>query len=312
MASHPTQVFSNYNAPWTKFRDISNEKQSFLQCFEKHAADLDLQDTLTCLSIGAGCGESDAFLISQQMPRLLRYIAVEPDKGNVQELVPRILEAMPTGGNAEFYCASINDAIDNIQGPVDVVLLFEVMYYIADYSALFKRLKRLLTTGSKIIVSLVAGDIFMPVGIQHLKTWSDMADVQIIMRDLYPCPKFKEVTFNNQIDVSKVNVSSLKVIAASTNVDEHDVTAFKREVLINGFSVTNNRSSFFSHIYHDTYHGFSSRNSKKVSQSAPRMRNTDSFVSQTTKMSDHGDDEATSSDFPALVGQIISYAYTLR
>ncbi|ELU14783.1 hypothetical protein CAPTEDRAFT_210009 [Capitella teleta] len=86
MASHPTQMFSNYNAPWTKFRDISNEKQTFLQCFEKHAADLDLQDTLTCLSIGAGCGESDAFLISQQMPRLLRYIAVEPDRGNVQEL----------------------------------------------------------------------------------------------------------------------------------------------------------------------------------------------------------------------------------
>ncbi|ELT96115.1 hypothetical protein CAPTEDRAFT_208756 [Capitella teleta] len=193
MASHPTQVFSNYNAPWTKFRDISNEKQTFLQCFEKHAADLDLQDTLTCFSIGAGCGESDAFLISQQMPRLLRYIAVEPDRGNVQELVPRILEAMPTEGNAEFYCASIDDAIEHIQGPVDVVLLFEVMYYIADYSALFKRLQRLLTTGSKIIVSMVnEADIFKPVGIQHLKYGSDIANVQVIMRDLYPCLKLKE------------------------------------------------------------------------------------------------------------------------
>ncbi|ELT94877.1 hypothetical protein CAPTEDRAFT_205381 [Capitella teleta] len=215
--------------------NISNEKQTFLQCFEKHAADLDLQDTFTCLSIGAGCGESDAFLISQQMPRLLRYIAVEPDRGNVQELVPRILEAMPTGGNAEFYCASIDDAIDHIQGPVDVVLLFEVMYYIADYSALFKRLKRLLTTGSKIIVSLTKGDscVYRALSNLQMKSWSDMADIQIIMRNLYPCLKLKEVTFDSGFDVSRVNVSSFKVIAASTNVDEDDVTAFKREIETN-------------------------------------------------------------------------------
>ncbi|ELT92159.1 hypothetical protein CAPTEDRAFT_215020 [Capitella teleta] len=233
MASDPTKLFSNYNTPWTAYRDISGQQQDYLRCFEKHAADLDLQDTLTCLSIGAGCGESDAFLISQQMPRLLRYIAVEPDKGNVQELVPRILEALPRGANAELYCASFDDAIDHIQGPVDVVLLFEVIYYISDYSALVKRLKRLLKTGSKIIVSMCNGDLYEPAGIQHLKTWSDLADVQVNMRDLYPSLKLKEITFHSDMHVSKVNVPSLQVLACTMDVDEDDVTAFKRAVKTN-------------------------------------------------------------------------------
>ncbi|ELU00162.1 hypothetical protein CAPTEDRAFT_191471 [Capitella teleta] len=233
MASDPTKVFSNYNAPWTAYREITGQGQYYLRCFEKHAADLDLRDTLTCLSIGAGCGESDAFLISQQMPRLQRYIAVEPDKSNVKDLVPRILEVMPKGANAELYYSSIDDAIDHIQGPVDVVLLFEVIYYILDYSDLFKRLKRLLKTGSKIIVSMCQDDLYKPVGIQHLKTWSGMADVQVIMRDLYPCQKLKEITFDSEYHMSKVNVSSLQVIACTTNVDEDDVTTFKRVVKTN-------------------------------------------------------------------------------
>ncbi|ELU00763.1 hypothetical protein CAPTEDRAFT_202159 [Capitella teleta] len=223
-------MFSDYNTPWSEYRAITNEKSNFLRCLQDHTADLALQNTRTCLSIGPGCGESDAFIVSNLMPQLQRYIAVEPDKGNTKELLPRVLEALPVEGRMELYYSCIEDAIGRVHWPVDVVLLLEVLYYIKDYEALFERLKRLLKPGSKIVASLLGSDndLCKAVEASGLKKWNDMCKVEELIKSLYPDAMSTYITIPCSTDIKEFTVGSFSILTANADVGEDDLVEFKK------------------------------------------------------------------------------------
>ncbi|ELT93173.1 hypothetical protein CAPTEDRAFT_201393 [Capitella teleta] len=222
-------MFSDYNTPWSEARQIIDEKHKFIRCFADHAAVFDLQTAQSCLSIGAGCGESDAFIVSKLMPQLQRYIAVEPDKENIKELVPRVLDALQGRRCLELYHSRIEDAIDRIEGPVDVVLLLEVLYYIKDYETLLQRLKRLLKPGSKIVVSLLRSDsdVVRAVETLGLKTWQDVQQVEALVKILYPNMKASYVSFICTTDVRDTTIGAFSILTANADVGEEKLAKFK-------------------------------------------------------------------------------------
>ena len=206
-----------------------------MQSIQDQGHGLVFHDAVSCLSVGPGGGELDALLIANLMPKLERYVAIEPDTGNIKELVPRLIDALGDRKNFELHGGVVEDVLDNVQGHFDVVLFIHVLYYIKDFKSLVERLKRLLRPGSKVLVALTKrSDLFTSLMKEcGVKLWEGMEKSEQALKIHYPdmdiqCP----ITFGGTFNVKLMNVEALQIATGCFDVEE--LAVFKQRAELRG------------------------------------------------------------------------------
>ena len=121
-------AFADFGDCWTEFRRVSSQQEAFVNFIGKHGSELNLSKATSCLSIGAGAGEVDAYLIRTTMPSLKTYHGVEMDPANFREL-ETTMKAVSDRGVDTFLHETRAEDWEGAQEKVDVILLFEVWYF---------------------------------------------------------------------------------------------------------------------------------------------------------------------------------------
>jgi len=112
-----------------------------------------LDSVRSCLSIGTGPGEDEVAFMKHCAPNISKFLAVEPDHESVEHLRTSLTTSLP-GVESQVF----ETTLQNWEGPsdpVDLILMFGVMYYFEadERLELFKKLHdRWLTSGGYVAI----------------------------------------------------------------------------------------------------------------------------------------------------------------
>ena len=193
------------------FREKS-DKHEFFDFMVEQKDKLNLTSCRSCLSIGAGFGDTDIFTIKTLMPSLTSYIAVEKDSNLFVSLSERMNQFASTRTPPLQVTLHEMDA-EEWEGPaeaVDVIVLHHILHYMKDPVALLKRCRSWLAPGGTLWITSVRASNMAELMNKHFNIESTTAFSIVPVLEFVKMMDFKMVqtfAFQEEVNLSEVNRS---------------------------------------------------------------------------------------------------------
>ena len=224
MAKH-----SSYKVWWDEFRRQSNQQDKLISFIKQNVGKLGLSEAVSCISIGAGCGELDAALINIAMPKIKYYYGVEPHSDMfqaLQETMSHVVEEHSL--DAKF----IMEGAEEWKGPerqVDVILLLHVIYHVGNIGGFLSHCKSWLNPNGLLVITSLDSEIPHPLVIKQINNGRNpeaFENPKAIMK----ASGFQEIFYDrirNEVDFSEVN-SKIVSFYFNREASDEDVKHFKQ------------------------------------------------------------------------------------
>ena len=228
---------ASYRAGFDEFQKRSRHEESFHQFVRNHVEELDLSSVTSCICIGAGEGDVEAFMINTAMPNLRDFYAVEPNRKSFKILHENIGSITPVSCNevsTHFYLQSFEDWKGPPE-PVDLVMLSHVLYYLDDTVEVFKKCSSWLKDGGKLWIIVnddvdcfggkLATQIFPGYFTYSIKPYPDVAK-----KTGFKVPKgFKGLEIKHKVDYKDANCELLQFYVHRKTTEE-DFIRFQESI----------------------------------------------------------------------------------
>jgi len=119
----------SYLKSYSAFYDRESYQEMFANALSKIFTDVKLGGVRSCLAIGAGDGWCEIEFIKHSGANISKFIGIEPDHDSAEHLRTSLRSSLP-GVESQV----LESKIQNWEGPgepVDLVMMFQVLYYIS-------------------------------------------------------------------------------------------------------------------------------------------------------------------------------------
>jgi len=130
---------SNYHQVLAEFHELGDSYGVFRAVLEDVAGKVDFGRVRRCVALGTGNAQREIDFARRLMPNLRSFVAVEPDSKSAEELRANFRKGLLGDVETSAVESSIQ-SWSGVDGRVDAVLLFNVLYYLdaADRKALYE------------------------------------------------------------------------------------------------------------------------------------------------------------------------------
>jgi len=130
---------SNYHQVLAEFHELGDSYGVFRAVLEDVAGKVDFGRVRRCVALGTGNAQREIDFARRLMPNLRSFVAVEPDSKSAEELRANFRNGLLGDVETSAVESSIQ-SWSGVDGRVDAVLLFNVLYYLdaADRKALYE------------------------------------------------------------------------------------------------------------------------------------------------------------------------------
>jgi len=130
---------SNYHQVLAEFHELGDSYGVFRAVLEDVAGKVDFGRVRRCVAFGTGNAQREIDFARRLMPNLRSFVAVEPDSKSAEELRANFRKGLLGDVQTSAVESSIQ-SWSGVDGRVDAVLLFNVLYYLdaADRKALYE------------------------------------------------------------------------------------------------------------------------------------------------------------------------------
>ena len=174
-----------------------------------------LKAATSCLSIGAGLGDVDSFIIQKFMPALRSYHAVEPDAENMRTLHENIGKvAHARAGLSTYFYTDDANTWEGLGQQVDVIICICVLYYMKDIKSFLKKCHSWLNPGGSLWLVVADLDvIFVPLAeIFELNRSSMVENPPRGVLSKLDFHQVAEYNFPTAFNLEDVNVDFLRIL----------------------------------------------------------------------------------------------------
>jgi len=119
----------NYCESYLEYRRRTNYPEVFAATMSKIRGAVNLDSVRCCVTVGPGDGLYEVEFIRQLVPNVEKLVAVERDRELAQHLRSRLAKSLPAV-DARLFETDFH-RWDGPEHPVDLVLMFDMMYYIS-------------------------------------------------------------------------------------------------------------------------------------------------------------------------------------
>ena len=226
MAKH-----SSYKVWWDEFKSRSKQEDNFVTFIKQNVGKLGLAEAVSCISIGAGCGEIDAALINIAMPKMKYYYGVEPHLDMFQALQETMSHVVEEHSLEAKFIMEGAEEWRGPERPVDVILLLNVMYHVRNIKGFLSRCKSWLNPKGLLFITSVDGEIphiNLAKRIDHERNAEAYENPKILMQ----ASGFQEIFYDrirNEVDLSEVN-SEIASFFFNREASDEDIKHFRHVV----------------------------------------------------------------------------------
>ena len=130
---------SNYHQVLAEYIELGDDYGVSRAILEDVVGKVDFGRVRRCVALGTGSGQREINFARRLMPNLRSFVAVEPDPKSVEELRANFRNGLLGDVETSVVESSIQ-SWSGVDGRVDAVLLFHVLYYLdaADRKALYQ------------------------------------------------------------------------------------------------------------------------------------------------------------------------------